>query len=51
MPIRKIRNPLARLPILHKGGVHIKTKANQRNQAKRVIKTALKEWKNESSAT
>ena len=51
MPTRKIRNPLARAPILHKGGVHIKTKANQRNQARQAIKQAIKEWKNESSAT
>lgn len=50
MPIRKIRNPLARSPLLHKGGVHIKTKAHQRNQAKHTIKQAIKEWKNESSA-
>lgn len=46
MPISKIRNPLARSPLLHKGGVHIKTKANRRHQTKQTIKQAIQEWKN-----
>lgn len=48
MPIKKIRNPIARMPLLHKGGVHVKSKADQRSLAKKSINKAVEEWKNGS---
>ncbi len=41
----KVRNPIARAPILHKGGVHIKSKSNQRAKAKKDTQRALDDWK------
>jgi hypothetical protein len=37
----KIRNPIARAPILKKGGAHVKNKSSQRAQMKKELKKAL----------
>ncbi len=50
MPIKKIHNPIARMPLLHKGGAHVKSKANQRSLAKKKINRAVEEWKNGNPA-
>jgi hypothetical protein len=41
----KLRNHVARSPLLRKGGVHLKSKSNQRAHVKYDIKKAITEWK------
>ena len=43
----KLRNAVARAPILRKGGAHIRAKSSQRAQVKRSIKKELENWKND----
>lgn len=46
MPSKKppIRNPIARSPLLRKGGVHIRSKSGQRMRNKLSTRSALNEW-------
>ncbi|MDM8566593.1 hypothetical protein QUF74_13190 [Candidatus Halobeggiatoa sp. HSG11] len=44
-----IRNSIARMPILRKGGVHIQSKSSQRAKVKKNIKKALTELQNGKS--
>lgn len=46
MSTKKFRNPVARAPILRKGGAHVKAKSSQRAKAKKEINRAVAEWKN-----
>ncbi|MDM8559548.1 hypothetical protein [Candidatus Parabeggiatoa sp. HSG14] len=41
----KVNNPVARAPILQKGGAHVKSKSSQRTQVKNDLKRAVNEWK------
>lgn len=41
----KIKNPIARAPILRKGGAHVKSKSSQRAKAKKDTQKALDDWK------
>jgi hypothetical protein len=41
----KVNNPIARAPILKKGGAHVKSKSSQRTQVKNDLKRAVNEWK------
>ncbi len=45
MSTLKVKNPIARAPLLRKGGAHVKAKSSQRAQVKRDIKRALEDWK------
>lgn len=45
MPILKVINPIARSPIMRKGGAHIKTKSSQRAQVRKDVNRAVDEWK------
>lgn len=46
MPTRlKIRNWAAHSPLLKKGGAHVKSKSAQRASAKKAVKKAVKEWR------
>ncbi len=42
----KIRNSIARMPVLRKGGIHIQLKSSQRAKVKKDIKKVLTEWQN-----
>ncbi|MCK5877125.1 MAG: hypothetical protein KAG43_05780 [Candidatus Marithrix sp.] len=42
----KIRNSIARMPILRKGGVHVQSKSSQRAKVKKDIKKTLIEIQN-----
>jgi hypothetical protein len=44
MPILRIRNPVARAPILRKGGVHVKSKSSQRAKTRKELKDAVVQW-------
>ena len=44
MPVLRIRNPVARAPILRKGGVHVKSKSSQRAQARKELQSAVVRW-------
>jgi len=39
------RNPVARSPLLHKGGVHQETKTNQRRNARQALEGQLEDWR------
>lgn len=41
--MRKPRNPVARSPLLGKGGVHRKTRSAERNRTRRELHRELKE--------
>jgi len=41
----RVRNPIARDPLLRKGGAHVKSKSRQRAQVKRDVKKDVDEWK------
>lgn len=41
------RNPVARSPLLRKGGVHQKSKTGQRVQARLALHSVLEEWLDE----
>ena len=41
----KPRNPVARSPIMKKGGVHQKSRSSERRQKNEVIDDELQEWK------
>lgn len=42
----KIRNPIARAPILKKGGAHVKNKSSQRAQVRKELRKMLDDcWK------
>lgn len=45
MPLLRIGNPIARAPILRKGGVHVKAKSSRRAQARKELKEAVAQWK------
>jgi len=51
MPRRKraFRNPVARSPLLHKGGVHVQSKTGQRARQRMNISSAIDEWQDEIS--
>ncbi len=49
MPTIKLRNPIARAPILRKGGAHVKSKSSQRTQVKRDIRRKVDEWESGKS--
>ncbi len=46
MPKRNIpvRNPVARSPLLRKGGAHVKSKTGQRLNARLATHAAIEEW-------
>ena len=46
MPRR--RNPIARSPLLRKGGVHKKSKTGQRVRARLTTRDAMDEWQEEN---
>lgn len=39
------RNPVARSPLLRKGGAHEKSKTSQRRQQRAAIQTQLEDWR------
>ncbi len=41
------RNPVARSPLLKKGGAHEPSKTNQRRNAKHALETQLEDWREE----
>lgn len=41
------RNPVARSPLLRKGGAHQETKTNQRRNARQALDGQLKGWREE----
>ncbi len=41
-----IRNSIARMPVLRKGGVHVQSKSSQRAKVKKDITKTLTEWQN-----
>lgn len=41
------RNPVARSPLLRKGGAHQETKTNQRRDARRALEGQLEDWREE----
>jgi len=41
----KPRNPVARSPIMKKGGVHQKSRTSERRQKKGAVQHELDEWK------
>jgi len=43
----KPRNPVARAPILRKGGVHETSKKNKRQQEKKLAQQEIETWKDE----
>jgi len=42
-----VRNPVARSPLLRKGGAHIKSKTGQRVRARLSTNSAINEWQEE----
>ncbi len=46
-----IRNPVARSPLLRKGGAHIKSKSGQRVRARLTTNEAYNEWMGETEET
>ncbi len=40
----KVKNHIARAPILRKGGAHVKAKSSQRAKIKKIIKKSVDEW-------
>lgn len=50
MPTLKLRNFVARTPLLRKGGVHVKSKSGQRAQVKKAVKQEMRDWKNGKSS-
>ncbi len=49
MATLKLRNPIARAPILRKGGAHVKAKSSQRAKVKKDTRKAVDEWKTSRS--
>lgn len=49
MPLKKRtsapRNPVARSPLMRKGGVHEKTATTKRRQVRKKIETELEDWR------
>ena len=43
----KPRNPIARSPLMKKGGVHEKSKTTQRRGSKESVKGELEDWRND----
>ncbi|MDQ6976254.1 MAG: hypothetical protein Q9M22_06805 [Mariprofundaceae bacterium] len=43
----KPRNPVARAPIMRKGGVHQPSKKNKDQEEKKAIQQEIEAWKNE----
>lgn len=43
----KPRNPVARSPLMKKGGVHQKSRSGQRQQERDVVQSELDEWADE----
>ena len=43
----KRRNPIARSPLLRKGGAHVKSKTGQRVRARLTTQNAIDEWQEE----
>jgi len=41
------RNPVARSPLLRKGGVHQETKTNQRRNARQALEGQLEDWRDD----
>ena len=41
------RNPVARSPLLRKGGAHQETKTNQRRNARQALEGQLEDWREE----
>ncbi len=44
---RPIRNPVARSPLLRKGGPHVKSKTGQRVQTRLSTNLAIEQWQEE----
>ena len=44
----KRRNPIARSPLLRKGGAHVKSKTGQRVRARLTTQDAIDEWREET---
>ncbi|VAW88707.1 hypothetical protein MNBD_GAMMA16-105 [hydrothermal vent metagenome] len=40
----KTRNPVARSPLLRKGGVHVKSKTGRRVKSRLSVEDAIDEW-------
>ena len=45
MATLKLRNSIARSPLLRKGGAHVKSKSSQRFANKKEVRKAMDEWK------
>jgi hypothetical protein len=41
------RNPIARSPLLRKGGAHQETKTKQRRNARQALESQLEDWRDE----
>ena len=46
----KPRNPVARSPLLRKGGVHEKSRSSERSDTKRDLEDKAADWEDESKA-
>lgn len=44
---RHIKNPVARSPLLRKGGAHVPSKSGQRGRMKCVMQQEIRDWKDE----
>lgn len=45
MPVPRVRNPVARALVLHRGGTHQKSKSGQRAKVKNDLKNEALQWK------
>lgn len=46
----KVRNPVARTPILGKGGAHVKSRSGERHKLKQQIQREARQWSKEKGA-
>lgn len=47
LPRRRLRNPVARSPLLRKGGIHERSKSGLRAEAKQQLQDELEFWQEE----
>lgn len=46
----KVRNPVARTPILGKGGAHVKSRSGERHKLKQQTRREARQWSREKGA-
>ena len=46
----KLRNPVARAPVLSKGGYHVKSRSGERHKQKQHMQREARQWQSEKGA-